>query len=204
MHVESERAVGDTAGPAPNVTLAERPESFRFLIRDRDLKFPDSFDEVFRSDGTKIIRTPFRAPQANGAAERFVRTVRSECLDWLLILDQPHLERVLAVFVDQRPSTSPSACSDAASPDRPRVRVGDGVRRESCPAARSSRWCGSRVRPGGVNEVFAPYTLGKPAQNAGFPQPSTPSNASCQKTKKKIKDQNDVTSTVAAGEDPVV
>ena len=64
-------------------TLAARPESFRFRIRDRDQKFTDSVDEVFRSDGIKIIRTPFRAPQANGVAERFVRTVRSECLDWL-------------------------------------------------------------------------------------------------------------------------
>jgi len=81
-------------------TLAERPKSFRFLIRDRDQKFTDSFDEVFRSDGIEIIRTPFRAPQANGVAERFVRTVRSECLDWMLILNQQHLERVLAVFVD--------------------------------------------------------------------------------------------------------
>jgi putative transposase len=81
-------------------TLAERPEKFRFLIRDRDQKFTDTFDEVFRSAGIEIIRTPFRAPQANGVAERFVRTIRSECLDWLLILDQHHLERVAAVFVD--------------------------------------------------------------------------------------------------------
>ena len=80
-------------------TLAERPESFRFLVRDRDQKFTASFDEVFRSDGIQIIRTPFRTPQANGVAERFVRTVRSECLDWLLILNQQHLERVLDVFV---------------------------------------------------------------------------------------------------------
>ena len=81
-------------------TLAERPESFRFVIRDRDRKFTNSFDEVFRSDGMEVIRTPFRAPQANGVAERFVRTVRSECLDRLLILDQQHLERIFAVFVD--------------------------------------------------------------------------------------------------------
>ena len=80
-------------------TLAERPESFRFLIRDQDQKFTDSFDEVFRSAGFEIIRMPFRAPQANGVAERFVRTARSECLDWLLILNQQHLEHVLAVFV---------------------------------------------------------------------------------------------------------
>jgi putative transposase len=81
-------------------TLAEHPEPFCFLIRDRDQKFTDSFDEVFRSHGLEIIRTPFRAPQANSVAERFVRTVRSECLDWLLILNDQHLERVLAVFVE--------------------------------------------------------------------------------------------------------
>jgi putative transposase len=60
-------------------TLAECPEWFRILIRDRDRKFTDSFD--VRSHGLEIIRTPFRTPQANGVAERFVRTVRSECLD---------------------------------------------------------------------------------------------------------------------------
>ncbi len=80
--------------------LSERPESFRFLIRDRDQKFADSFDEVFCSHGLEIIRTPVRAPQANGVAERFVRTVRSECLDRLLILNDQHLERVLDVFVE--------------------------------------------------------------------------------------------------------
>lgn len=59
-------------------TLAGRPDPVRFLIRDRDEKFTDGFDGVFASDGIQIIRTPFRTPQANGVAERFVRTVRSE------------------------------------------------------------------------------------------------------------------------------
>jgi putative transposase len=80
-------------------TLVDRPEPIRFLIRDRDQKFNDGFDEVFRSDRIEIVRTPFRTPQANGVAERFVRTARSECLDWLLILNQRHLERSLEVFV---------------------------------------------------------------------------------------------------------
>jgi putative transposase len=80
--------------------IAEGQESFRFVIRDRDPKFTDSFDDVFRSVGMEILRTPFRAPQANGVAERFVRTVRSECLDRLLILDQGHLERTVAAFID--------------------------------------------------------------------------------------------------------
>jgi putative transposase len=80
--------------------LTERSTSVRFLIRDRDSKFTRDFDIVFRSEGIEIIRTPVRAPKANAVAERFVRTVRAECLDWLLILNHRHLERVLRVFVD--------------------------------------------------------------------------------------------------------
>lgn len=80
-------------------TFADRSERLRFLIRDRDQKFTAAFDEVFRSDGIEIVRTPFRTPQANGVAERFVRTVRSECLDWLLVLNERHVEGVLRVFV---------------------------------------------------------------------------------------------------------
>jgi len=98
--------------------LAEHPESFRFLIRDRDQKFTASFDEVFRSSGLEVIRTPFRAPQANGVAERFVRTVRSECLDWLLILNDQHLERVLAVFADHYNGHRPHRAL-ALTPPRP-------------------------------------------------------------------------------------
>ena len=57
-------------------TSAERAEPMRFLIRDRDQKFTHAFDEVFRADGLEVVRTPFRATQANGVAERFVRTAR--------------------------------------------------------------------------------------------------------------------------------
>jgi transposase InsO family protein len=73
-------------------------ERTRFLIHDRDSKFTAVFDEVFRSEGIKVIHTPVRAPQANACAERFVRTVRGECLDWLLILGRRHLERVLSIY----------------------------------------------------------------------------------------------------------
>jgi len=70
-----------------------------FLVHDRDSKFTASFDEVFRSEGLTVIHTPVRAPQANAYAERFVRTVRAECLDWLLILGRRHLERVPRCYV---------------------------------------------------------------------------------------------------------
>jgi len=59
-----------------------------------------AFDEVFRSEGVEIIRTPFRAPKANAFAERWIGTVRRDCLDWLLIASSRQLERVLRVYVD--------------------------------------------------------------------------------------------------------
>jgi transposase InsO family protein len=67
----------------------------RALIHDRDRKFTAAFDDIFGGEGVRVIHTPIRAPQANAYAERFVRTVRTECLDHLLILGRRHLEQVL-------------------------------------------------------------------------------------------------------------
>jgi putative transposase len=85
---------------ARNVTgdLADADFTANFLVRDRDTKYVASFDEVFGSEDTEILKTPYRTPNANAFAERFVRTVRSECLDHLLILNEAHLERVLRSY----------------------------------------------------------------------------------------------------------
>jgi transposase InsO family protein len=68
---------------------------FRFLVRDRDTKFTKSFDEVFTGTSVKILKIPPRSPRANAYAERWVRTVRSECRDWILVWNDRHLHRVL-------------------------------------------------------------------------------------------------------------
>jgi transposase InsO family protein len=78
--------------------LGDRTRSIKFLIRDRDTKFTASFDEVFRTEGIRVIRTPIRSPRANAYAERWVRTVRTEWLDKILILGRGHLERVLREY----------------------------------------------------------------------------------------------------------
>ena len=81
-------------------SLADGPAPPRFLIHDRDAKFTGGFDEVFRSEGLEIVKTPIRAPRANAYAERFVGTVRRECLDWILVVGRSQLERILEIYVE--------------------------------------------------------------------------------------------------------
>ncbi len=71
----------------------------RFLIRDRDGKFTCEFDEVFRSEGIRVIKAPVRAPTARAHAERWVGSARRECLDRILILGRRHLHHVLAAYI---------------------------------------------------------------------------------------------------------
>jgi putative transposase len=79
--------------------LGERVDRFRFLVRDRDAKFTGGFDAVFAAAGVRLLKIPPRAATANAYAERSVRTVRVECLDWILIRNCQHLHRVLAVYL---------------------------------------------------------------------------------------------------------
>jgi transposase InsO family protein len=87
--------------------LDEHGRRFRFLIRDRDTKFTAAFDTAFAAAGIETLKIPPRAPKANAYAERWVRTVRSECLDWTLILGRRHLEQVLTEYVEHYNTARP-------------------------------------------------------------------------------------------------
>jgi transposase InsO family protein len=109
---------------ARNLSFTGVLERTRFLIHDRDSKFCAAFDEVFRSEAIKVIHTPIRAPQANAYAERFVRTVRTECLDWLLIVGRRHLEHVLRTYTAQRRAAASRARAHPARSGKHRGSTG--------------------------------------------------------------------------------
>jgi putative transposase len=88
------------AGPYLLLVLREQDRRLRFLLRDRDAKFSRSFDDVFCSEGAEVLVTPVQAPNANVYAERWIRTARAECLDWLLIVGRGHLQQVLRIYVE--------------------------------------------------------------------------------------------------------
>ncbi len=111
---------------ARNLSIDGALDDVGFLVRDRDAKFSGPFDEVFRTEGVRVIRTPIRAPKANAFAERFVRTVRQDCLDHVLIFGRRHLDWVLkayvAHYVKERPHRGPGLATPAGSHPTPQVR----------------------------------------------------------------------------------
>lgn len=127
-----------TAQQARNIIDRFAGRDVRFLIRDRDAKFTAAFDTIFGSERIEIVRTPVRTPVANAYAERWIGTVRRECLDWLLILGPRHLARVLEEYVThynthrphrslaQQPPAPPATTRPlAAVPDTHRVQRGE-------------------------------------------------------------------------------
>jgi putative transposase len=89
---------------------------FRFLIRDRDAKYASAFDEIFLTEGMRIVRTPIKAPRANAFAERFVGTLRRECLDRILILGRGHLESLLRAYLAHYDKHRPHRALDMNPP----------------------------------------------------------------------------------------
>jgi hypothetical protein len=108
-----------TAQQARNLlfSLPVRDRPLEFLVRDNDGKFTRGFDTVFNTEGIRVIRTPVRAPKANAVAERFVGTVRRECLDWLLITNRRHLQHVLREFVDHYNGHRPHRALELSPPE---------------------------------------------------------------------------------------
>jgi transposase InsO family protein len=97
--------------------LGERARQFRFL-RDRDSKFTAAFDQVFVGNGTRVIKAPVRSPRANAFAERFVGTLRRECLDHMLVLGERHLRKVLAEYARHYNDHRPHQALQQESPQR--------------------------------------------------------------------------------------
>ena len=130
--------------------LTEVGVEARFLIHDHDAKYGGGSDQVLRAGGIEVIRTPIAAPKANAHMERQIGSTRRECLDWILIINRRHLERVLAEWLEHynaaRPHRAlglrtPIARSDPVEMGGPvvcRARLGGLLReyaRESLPAA---------------------------------------------------------------------
>jgi hypothetical protein len=135
------RLAGVTANPdcgwvtqqARNLVLDEPLGNVRFLIHDRDAKFCGPFDTIFASEGARVIETPPLAPRANAIAERWVRSVRCECLDHLLIVGRCHLERILNAYLAHynavRPHRSLALAAPAREPPQAQAHSFDGIRR---------------------------------------------------------------------------
>jgi putative transposase len=99
------------------LATADEGQRLRFVLRHRDAKFCGGFDDVFRAEGAEVVVTPVQAPNATAYAERWIRTVRAECLDWLLIIGRGHLEQVLRRYVEHYNQHRPHRALGLEPPD---------------------------------------------------------------------------------------
>jgi putative transposase len=149
------RLAGVTANPdsgwviqqARNLMVDEGLGNVRFLIHDRDAKFCGPFDTILATEGVRVIETPLRAPRANAIAERWVRSVRSECLDHLLIVSRRHLEDVLRGYIAHYNAERPHRSLALATPAR------EPPPTEGCPPP--AEVCRRDVLGGVIHEYYA-------------------------------------------------
>ena len=97
--------------------LDDRERQVRFLLHDRDAKFPRAFDALLNGEKVKVIRTPVSAPNANAHMERWIGSVRRECLDRLLIVGRRQLEHILRVYTRHYNRRRPHRSLDLRPPD---------------------------------------------------------------------------------------
>ena len=106
--------------------LQGRTPRLHFLIHDNDSKFTETVDTIFAAEQIHVIHTPRRAPNANAVAERWVRTVRNECLDKLLIFNEAHLRRVLREYIAYYNGARPHQALAQQTPVPRTVSTADG------------------------------------------------------------------------------
>jgi putative transposase len=140
---------------ARNLAAADRLQQVRFLIRDRDPKFSGPFDEVFGTEGVRVVETTVRAPKTNALAERWVRTVRRECLDQLLVRGRGHLGRVLADYVAHYNRARPHRLLELCPPEAPTV----SFDRDPGRLSRASPACQKVVRADVLGGMIHEYRL---------------------------------------------
>lgn len=97
--------------------IDDRANQFRFLIRDRDAKFTTAFDAVFASEAITVTKIPPRSPNCNPHAERFVRSVREECTNRILLLDHGHAEKILRDYTHHFNNHRPHQGRDQLAPN---------------------------------------------------------------------------------------
>ncbi|MEU6973973.1 integrase core domain-containing protein [Kitasatospora aureofaciens] len=97
--------------------LGDRAGCFRFLIRDRDAKFTTAFDAVFAGNDTEVVPTPPQSPRSNAFAERWIRILRAECTDRLLITGERHLRAVLDEYAEHYNAGRAHRSLDLRAPD---------------------------------------------------------------------------------------